>query len=64
MKLFFEILNCHLLAFSASIFTQCHHVSVGKGTISKRIAKDFRMKHVSSGDLLRAEIAAKSGKFL
>ncbi len=33
----------------------------GKGTISERIVKDFGMKHLSSGDLLRREIASKSG---
>ncbi|CAH1774283.1 unnamed protein product [Owenia fusiformis] len=29
----------------------------GKGTISERIVKDFPMKHLSSGDLLRAQMA-------
>ncbi|XP_060082470.1 GTP:AMP phosphotransferase AK3, mitochondrial-like [Ylistrum balloti] len=28
----------------------------GKGTISTRIIKDFNMKHLSSGDLLRAQV--------
>lgn len=32
----------------------------GKGTISERIAKDFGMKHLSSGDLLRANILQKT----
>ena len=29
----------------------------GKGTISSRIQRDFGLKHLSSGDVLRAEIA-------
>ncbi|CAK8689561.1 GTP:AMP phosphotransferase AK3, mitochondrial-like isoform X1 [Clavelina lepadiformis] len=32
----------------------------GKGTVSSRIVRDFDMRHLSSGDLLRAEIASKS----
>lgn len=32
----------------------------GKGTISSRIVKDFRLKHLSSGDLLRSQIHNKS----
>ncbi|KAK6178620.1 hypothetical protein SNE40_011152 [Patella caerulea] len=28
----------------------------GKGTISSRIVKDFGMKHLSSGDILRKQI--------
>lgn len=32
----------------------------GKGTISERIVKDFGMKHLSSGDLLRREMMAKT----
>lgn len=34
----------------------------GKGTISSRIVKDFRLKHLSSGDLLRSQILNKSSK--
>lgn len=34
----------------------------GKGTISKRIVKDFKLYFVSSGDLLRQEISSRSGK--
>lgn len=34
----------------------------GKGTISSRIVKDFRLKHLSSGDLLRSQIHNKSSK--
>ena len=34
----------------------------GKGTIATRIAKDFGMKHISSGDLLRKQIMDKTGK--
>lgn len=33
----------------------------GKGTISSRIVKDFGMKHLSSGDMLRAQILQKTG---
>lgn len=33
----------------------------GKGTISSRIIKDFSMKHLSSGDLLRSQIINKTG---
>lgn len=33
----------------------------GKGTISERIIKDFRMKHLSSGDLLRTNMKNKTG---
>lgn len=33
----------------------------GKGTISSRIVKDFGMKHLSSGDLLRTQILQKTG---
>lgn len=32
----------------------------GKGTISTRIVKDFKMKHLSSGDLLRSQILNKT----
>ena len=34
----------------------------GKGTIAKRIVKDFDMKFLSSGDVLRNEILLKSRK--
>lgn len=30
----------------------------GKGTISSRIVRDFKMKHLSGGDLLRSQITA------
>jgi len=33
----------------------------GKGTISSRIVKDFTIKHLSSGDLLRSQIINKTG---
>ena len=29
----------------------------GKGTVSERLAKDFRLKHISPGELLREEMA-------
>jgi nucleoside-triphosphate--adenylate kinase len=32
----------------------------GKGTISARIIKDFNLKHLSSGDLLRSQILNKT----
>nr|CAB3220766.1 GTP:AMP phosphotransferase AK3, mitochondrial [Phallusia mammillata] len=32
----------------------------GKGTVSGRIVRDFQIQHLSSGDLLRAEISRKS----
>ncbi|XP_013414367.1 GTP:AMP phosphotransferase AK3, mitochondrial-like [Lingula anatina] len=32
----------------------------GKGTIANRIVKDFGLKHLSSGDLLRAQMIAKT----
>lgn len=32
----------------------------GKGTISSRIVRDFQMKHLSGGDLLRAQISSKT----
>lgn len=32
----------------------------GKGTIAKRIIKDFGMKHIASGDVLRRQIALKT----
>ena len=32
----------------------------GKGTISSRIVRDFKMKHLSGGDLLRAQISART----
>ncbi|KAM3873852.1 GTP:AMP phosphotransferase AK3, mitochondrial [Diretmus argenteus] len=32
----------------------------GKGTVSARITKSFQLKHLSSGDLLRANIKAKT----
>ena len=32
----------------------------GKGTISNWIVRDFKLEHVSSGDLLRAEMNAQS----
>lgn len=34
----------------------------GKGTVSARITKSFGLKHISSGDILRANINAKTGK--
>lgn len=34
----------------------------GKGTVSARITKSFLLKHISSGDILRANINAKTGK--
>lgn len=34
----------------------------GKGTVSARITKSFGLKHVSSGDILRANINAKTGR--
>ena len=34
----------------------------GKGTISSRIVKDFKMNHLSSGDLLRSQIQNKSSE--
>ena len=34
----------------------------GKGTIASRISKDFGMVHLSSGDLLRAQIYDMTGK--
>lgn len=34
----------------------------GKGTVSARITKSFVLKHISSGDILRANINAKTGK--
>ena len=34
----------------------------GKGTIAERILKDFHVKHVSSGDILRSQIAERTGK--
>lgn len=36
----------------------------GKGTISDRISKSFGLTHLSSGDVLRANIKAKTGKVL
>lgn len=34
----------------------------GKGTVSARITKTFGLNHISSGDILRANINAKTGK--
>ena len=34
----------------------------GKGTISVRIVKDFGLKHLSSGDLLRSHIRNVTGE--
>lgn len=34
----------------------------GKGTVSGRITKTFGLKHISSGDILRANINAQTGK--
>lgn len=34
----------------------------GKGTVSARITKSFALKHISSGDILRANINAQTGK--
>lgn len=33
----------------------------GKGTISERIAHNFGLKHLSSGDFVRENISAKTG---
>ncbi|XP_070780991.1 GTP:AMP phosphotransferase AK3, mitochondrial isoform X2 [Enoplosus armatus] len=33
----------------------------GKGTVSARITKSFGLKHISSGDILRGNINAKTG---
>ena len=32
----------------------------GKGTISARIVRDFQLKHLSGGDLLRSQISHKT----
>lgn len=32
----------------------------GKGTISERIVKDFRIRHLASGDVLRQHVAKKT----
>ena len=32
----------------------------GKGTIAKRIAKDFSLVHLASGDVLRRQVAEKT----
>lgn len=34
----------------------------GKGTISSRIVRDFGLKHLSSGDILRSQIMKKTGE--
>lgn len=34
----------------------------GKGTVSARIVKSFGVKHISSGDILRANIKQQTGK--
>ena len=34
----------------------------GKGTVSNRITQSFGLKHLSSGDILRVNINAKTGK--
>lgn len=34
----------------------------GKGTVSARITKSFALQHISSGDILRANINDKTGK--
>lgn len=34
----------------------------GKGTVSDRITKTFGLQHLSSGDILRGNIEAKTGK--
>lgn len=36
----------------------------GKGTVSARITKTFGLNHISSGDILRANINAKTGKIV
>lgn len=36
----------------------------GKGTVSGRITRTFGLKHISSGDILRANIDAKTGELL
>lgn len=36
----------------------------GKGTVSGRITKTFGLKHISSGDILRANINAQTGKIV
>lgn len=34
----------------------------GKGTVSARITKSFTLQHISSGDILRANINDKTGE--
>ena len=36
----------------------------GKGTISQRIIKDFKINHFSSGDLLRANVLQQSSNII
>ena len=36
----------------------------GKGTISSRILRDFGLKHMSSGDILRSQVLKKTGKIM
>ena len=34
----------------------------GKGTVSNRLVRDFGLKHISTGDVLRSHVANKSCK--
>jgi len=36
----------------------------GKGTIAARIVKDFDLKHLSSGDVLRTNIINNTGVYM
>ena len=33
----------------------------GKGTVSARVVRDFGLKHLSSGDVLRSQLRKKTG---
>lgn len=36
----------------------------GKGTISNRIVRDFALKHLSTGDVLRAHVNNRTCKYI
>jgi len=52
----------HIMTSSSKIFRSLiiGAPGSGKGTISSRLVRDYKLKHLASGDLLRNQIAAKT----
>ena len=53
--------GCHIKCTELTADLYCFFFfTLGKGTISSRIVRDFGVEHLSSGNILQAEIANQS----